>query len=73
MYQILGNLGLMKSAWASRKWLGRLKWGRIEKARTAPAPKYPLVLPGRRSLLPAESPEGFLNAVAESCLDEAAP
>ncbi len=43
MYQVLGNLGLVRSAWASRGWLGRLKWGRIEKASAAPGPKYQLV------------------------------
>ncbi len=55
MYQILGILGLLRSAWASRKWLGRLKWGRIEKASAPPAPKYPLVLPGGRGSQTAES------------------
>ena len=54
MYQVLGNLGLVRSAWASRGWLGRLKWGRIEKASAAPGPKYQLVLPSGRSLQPAE-------------------
>jgi hypothetical protein len=53
-YQVLGNLGLVRSAWASRGWLGRLKWGPIEKASAAPGPKYPLVLPSGRSLQPAE-------------------
>ena len=54
MYQVLGNLGLVRSAWTSRGWLGRLKWGRIEKASAAPSPKYQLVLPSGRSLQPAE-------------------
>jgi len=52
--QVLGNLGLVRSAWASRGWLGRLKWGRIEKASAAPGPKYQLVSPSGRSLHPAE-------------------
>gem|GEM_PF-1966754 len=46
--QVLGNLGLVRSAWASRGWLGRLKRGRIEKASAAPGPKYQLVLPNGR-------------------------
>ena len=54
MYQVLGNLGLVRSAWTSRGWLGRLKWGRIEKASAAPGPKYQLVLPNGRGLQPAE-------------------
>ncbi|MGC8638621.1 MAG: B12-binding domain-containing radical SAM protein [Isosphaeraceae bacterium] len=46
VYQILGNLGLLRSVWASRAWLHRLRWGRIEKATVHPAPKFRLVLPG---------------------------
>jgi len=52
--QVLGNLGLVRSAWASRGWLGRLKRGRIEKASAAPGPKYQLVLPNGRGLQPFE-------------------
>ena len=54
MYQVLGNLGLVRSAWASRGWLARLMWGRIEKASAAPGPKYPLVLPSGRGFQPAK-------------------
>ena len=50
MYQVLGNLGLLRSAWAGRNWFRRLRTGRIEKATAAPAPKFRLVLPGRTGL-----------------------
>ena len=54
MYQVLGNVRLVRSAWTGRGWLGRLKWGRIEKASAGPGPKYQLVLPSGRSLQLAE-------------------
>ena len=54
VYQVLGNLGLIRSAWATSGWLRRLKWGRIEKATAAPAPKHRLVLPSGRDLQPTD-------------------
>ena len=50
MYQILGNLGLLRSAWAGRNWFRRLRSGQIEKATATPAPKFRLVLPRRTGL-----------------------
>ena len=45
MYQVLGNLGLLRSAWAGRSWFRRLRSGPIEKAKAVPVPKFRLVLP----------------------------
>ena len=50
MYQVMGSLGLLRSAWASRGWLRRLTTGRIERDTAAPAPKYRLVRSGDRKL-----------------------
>ena len=62
MYQVLGNLGLVRSAWASRGWLGRLKWGRIEKASAAPGPKYPARFAERPELTTGRARHSLLSA-----------
>ncbi|MBX6314955.1 MAG: radical SAM protein, partial [Isosphaeraceae bacterium] len=40
VYQLFGNLGVLRTAWASAGWLRRLLFGRIERRRAVPTPKF---------------------------------
>lgn len=43
--QMFGMVGLAKSIWNTRHWLGRLFWGEIQRHHCEPQPKFTLVAP----------------------------
>jgi radical SAM superfamily enzyme YgiQ (UPF0313 family) len=45
VYQLFGNLGTLRTAWASADWLRRLLTGRIERHRDVPPPKFRMIAP----------------------------
>jgi hypothetical protein len=57
--QLFGMLGLAKSVYQVRHWMGRLLSGPIERFTEAPSPKFPMVVPGHVDLNLAHYGEGI--------------